>query len=624
LKSRSLDSHVKSGLNKISSNVIEFCVPSNILKPFKRNWFALMTQSGAKGSLVNLSMITCCLGQQELEGRRVQPTVAGKTLPCFEEYDTKAEAGGFISSRYLTGIQPAEYFFHCMAGREGLIDTTVKTARSGYLQRCLVKHLEGVSIYYDRTVRDNGGNVIQFDYGGDSIDISKTSFLTNFKSLIQNKESVEKLFQVEEVKKKFKNLENYQSKEIKEYSKKKIQYPLISQFSPDNHLGSVSEDYIEKRNNYLKTDPDKYDIKNWKKEKLEEFQLMSNINFLNSLISPGEPVGVIAAQSIGEPSTQMTLNTFHFAGLDMAHVTVGIPRLRQLFTFGSFPNGNITVKVNSKKIKTLEDAKKLENKISTIFFNELINQIELFKNYEKNQENISIKIKLNNLFKELELPYDQVMKKLEGFLAKLHKMIKANAKDIKSSKKQKFQTFNEKHVDIKKDKGMDNDKEEKDYDSNKGERDYDRKKIIKKKKEQSTYEDDNDEEEEDEEEEGEKKMRKNKNNYDDEDEDEKSVIDEDEEEEEEETKEKSVNLEEEEEEEKDIKDRKENSKKDKNEILFEKSDFIFEAFYYQKSSKIEIGLKISKNLFLSKIIEDAINSYRFIQKSDIKVKIIYN
>ena len=103
---------------------------------------------------MNFSQITCCLGQQELEGQRVKPLPSGKTLPCFLALETTAEAGGFIGSRFITGLNPAEYFFHTMAGREGLIDTAIKTARSGYLQRCLVKHLESLSVSYDRTVKE--------------------------------------------------------------------------------------------------------------------------------------------------------------------------------------------------------------------------------------------------------------------------------------------------------------------------------------------------------------------------------------------------------------------------------------------------------------------------------------
>jgi len=131
--------------------------------------FSLMVLTGAKGSTVNQSQVSCLLGQQALEGRRVPRMSSGRTLPSFSPYDPSPRADGFIVDRFLTGIRPQEYYFHCMAGREGLIDTAVKTSRSGYLQRCLVKHLEELKVAYDHTVRDGEGGVVQFLYGEDGL-----------------------------------------------------------------------------------------------------------------------------------------------------------------------------------------------------------------------------------------------------------------------------------------------------------------------------------------------------------------------------------------------------------------------------------------------------------------------
>lgn len=104
--------------------------------------------------------------------------IAGKPLPSFKAYDKRPRAGGFIDGRFMTGIKPQEFFYHCMAGREGLIDTAVKTSRSGYLQRCLIKLLEGLVVNYDQTVRDScDGSVIQFQYGEDGLDVCKSQYL---------------------------------------------------------------------------------------------------------------------------------------------------------------------------------------------------------------------------------------------------------------------------------------------------------------------------------------------------------------------------------------------------------------------------------------------------------------
>ena len=150
-------------------------------------------------NILNNSSIVCHLsmqslfqnGQIELEGRRIPMQLSGKHLPCFKAYDLNPVAGGYANNRFLTGLNPSQFLFHCMAGREGLVDTVVKTSRSGYLQRCLIKFLEGVKVAYDHTVRDSDSSIVQFLFGEDGLDPIKCSFLGNeatLKTLLNNKE----------------------------------------------------------------------------------------------------------------------------------------------------------------------------------------------------------------------------------------------------------------------------------------------------------------------------------------------------------------------------------------------------------------------------------------------------
>ena len=185
-----LDMRSSGALNKVTSSTVSKCLPHGTKKPFPKNCLSLMTQSGAKGSMVNFSQIAACLGQQELEGRRVPRMTSGKTLPCFQPHDTGPRAGGYIQDRFFSGLRPQEYFFHCMAGREGLVDTAVKTSRSGYLQRCLVKNLEALRVHYDHTVRDCDGAVVQFQYGDDAVDVTKVGYQSKFAFLADNPELV--------------------------------------------------------------------------------------------------------------------------------------------------------------------------------------------------------------------------------------------------------------------------------------------------------------------------------------------------------------------------------------------------------------------------------------------------
>src|SRR5210317_791894 len=149
-----------------------------------------MVTTGAKGSMVNQSQVSCQLGQQALEGRRVPRMSSGRTLPSFAPYDPNPRADGFVMDRFLTGVRPQEYYFHCMAGREGLVDTAVKTARSGYLQRCLVKNLESLKVHYDYTVRDCDGSIVQFQYGEDCVDVTRSGYLQKFEFLAENPELI--------------------------------------------------------------------------------------------------------------------------------------------------------------------------------------------------------------------------------------------------------------------------------------------------------------------------------------------------------------------------------------------------------------------------------------------------
>ena len=126
-----------------------------------------MARSGSKGSTINISQMTALVGQQSVEGKRIPFGFKYRTLPHFTKDDYSPESRGFVENSYLRGLTPTEFFFHAMAGREGLIDTAVKTAETGYIQRRLVKALEDVMSKYDGTVRNSLGDIVQFVYGDD-------------------------------------------------------------------------------------------------------------------------------------------------------------------------------------------------------------------------------------------------------------------------------------------------------------------------------------------------------------------------------------------------------------------------------------------------------------------------
>jgi DNA-directed RNA polymerase II subunit RPB1 len=131
----------------------------------ERNSVKAMVTAGSKGSFINISQIIACVGQQNVEGKRIPYGFKRRSLPHFSKDDLGPESRGFVENSYLRGLSPQEFFFHAMGGREGLIDTACKTAETGYIQRRLVKAMETVMSRYDGTLRTSGGNVVQFLYG---------------------------------------------------------------------------------------------------------------------------------------------------------------------------------------------------------------------------------------------------------------------------------------------------------------------------------------------------------------------------------------------------------------------------------------------------------------------------
>ncbi|MFW9873304.1 MAG: hypothetical protein ACFFG0_09395, partial [Candidatus Thorarchaeota archaeon] len=136
----------------------------------------IMTKSGAKGSTLNLGMMSAVVGQMAIRGERINRGYIGyrRTLPHFKVDDLSPKSRGFVSSSYRNGLKPVEFFFHAMGGREGLVDTAVRTSQSGYMQRRLVNALQDMVVENDGTVRNSDKNIIQFKFGDDGIDAMHT------------------------------------------------------------------------------------------------------------------------------------------------------------------------------------------------------------------------------------------------------------------------------------------------------------------------------------------------------------------------------------------------------------------------------------------------------------------
>jgi DNA-directed RNA polymerase subunit A' len=257
-----------------------------------------MASTGARGSTLNIGQMTAALGQQSIRGKRIQKGYHNRALSHFKPNETNPDAKGFVKSNYRDGLSPLEFFFHAMGGREGLVDTAVRTQQSGYMQRRLINALEHLKIEYDHTVRDPHGNIVQYLYGEDGIDPAKSDHgeAVNISRLIESESIVDE-----------------GRKAIEDVTK-----DIISKYA-----GSL--------NPRMKANLEKALLENRLSKDGVEKVMKKVLDLIDrALAEPGEAVGVVTAQSIGEPGTQMTLRTFHFAGVKERNVTLGLPRLIEL------------------------------------------------------------------------------------------------------------------------------------------------------------------------------------------------------------------------------------------------------------------------------------------------------
>ncbi|KGG50760.1 DNA-directed RNA polymerase [Mitosporidium daphniae] len=351
-----------------------------------------MVVAGSKGTFINLSQMTACVGQQTVEGSRIPMSFGGgggasRTLPHFLKSDDGPESRGFVENSYLRGLTPQEFFFHAMGGREGLIDTAVKTAETGYIQRRLVKALEDLTVAYDGTVRNGLGQVVQFAYGDDGMDAqalerinvaalvggaptggvtvpTHTGAYPSYASLLEAEQrglaaaalafprtglvelqalpvNISRLLWNARIRFHLgtggANVQPVDSRHalvavasLVDRLKSTVipggaSFPSSSIITPHLLVMTPLEAAVRMGLSLAQITAHRLtrEAFDWVVGEVEA-------RVRKAHVAPGEMVGVIAAQSIGEPATQMTLNTFHLAGVSHGQLTHGVPRLKEL------------------------------------------------------------------------------------------------------------------------------------------------------------------------------------------------------------------------------------------------------------------------------------------------------
>ena len=411
----------------------------------KDNRFVTMVNAGSKGSDLNISFMVSCLGQQNVDGKRIPYGFDHRTLPHYTKYDDSPGARGFVESSYINGLSPQELFFHAMGGRVGLIDTAVKTSTTGYIQRRLIKGLEDLMVSYDMTVRTNKNKIVQFVYGDDNIDTIKVEnqMIPIVTMSIQdiydhyalpdekgNTKMISNIF-IKNIMSRYRN----QSKKLDDYNKKYTDMMIEMRREIVKHVfkGKAEEvvncpvafsyiiGNIQGQNNITGsslvdiTPVEAYELIETYYENLEKIhyapptmlfktlyyyylapkQLLLvkrfnssalkmlldtiTIDYKRAIVAPGEMIGMIAGQSIGEVSTQMTLNTFHFAGVaSKSNVTRGVPRIEEILSLSSEPkNPSLTVFLKDEDSTQKDKARSIMYMLEHTRLEEIIKTIEI-------------------------------------------------------------------------------------------------------------------------------------------------------------------------------------------------------------------------------------------------------
>jgi DNA-directed RNA polymerase beta' subunit len=341
----------------------------------KDNRFLMIVTSGSKGSSVNISQMISCLGQQNVDGKRIPYGFDSRTLPHYSKFDDSPKARGFIENSYISGLTAPELFFHAMGGRIGLIDTAVKTSQTGYIQRRLIKGLEDLKVEYDMTVRNSKGKIIQFAYGDDGFDtvrvenqviplvgmslediymhydilglndhdtglleIYSKGAVTRMKQ--QRNESkqichnyIEKMIRwrsalVEDM---FKNRDDngvripvaFQNIIVNIQGQLGLNSSSVVDITPLEAFQLMEEHFVKLQKLHFVPPTKLFEImyyfylsprdllvaKRFHRKALVVLLETIELKYKQSIVHPGEMVGVIAGQSIGEPTTQLTLNS---------------------------------------------------------------------------------------------------------------------------------------------------------------------------------------------------------------------------------------------------------------------------------------------------------------------------
>ncbi|KAK3316741.1 hypothetical protein B0H66DRAFT_592877 [Apodospora peruviana] len=472
-----LENKISGILSKVRQDAGDHCVATLS----ENNAPLVMAKSGSKGSHINVAQMIACVGQQIIGGKRVQDGFQDRTLPHFHKNARQPPSKGFVKNSFYTGLLPTEFLFHAISGREGLVDTAVKTAETGYMSRRLMKSLEDLSTQYDDTVRTSGGGIVQFQYGADRLDpvdmegehkpvdfdrtwnhivsrngghnddplvpseivdlckgildeerkkyirkhpvtgevlhyddakVSKSNehdvliaidehegargFLNTIQKYISNRaltlvkarkaagldpclpadnaEMLKELTEWEEKKEEEKKTKEEEKK--KEVEKKEVEKKEVEKKEVEKRKEQIAEavrdlSALDKSGQQAHVDR----VAKVSERTIRDFIRICLDKYQKAKVEPGHAVGAVGAQSIGEPGTQMTLKTFHFAGVAGMSMTQGVPRIKEIINASNKISTPI-IKCPLENKKDIKAARVVKGRIEKTYVSDVLKFID--------------------------------------------------------------------------------------------------------------------------------------------------------------------------------------------------------------------------------------------------------
>ena len=435
---QTMENRISGLLSKVREKAGDICF--NELSTW--NAPIIMAKSGSKGSPLNVAQMVATVGQQIINSSRVADGFQDRTLPHFPKAARQPPSKGFVQSSFFSGLGPTEFIFHAMSGREGLVDTAVKTAETGYMSRRLMKSLEDLAAQYDDTVRNAASGIVQFQFGADGLDpvdmegrakpvnlertwlhaqTSKWKHAEVSLLPIQIRKQSEKYLQRHKDKYNRRTLDGSEELSYDDCGPDDVyadQFESRREFLKevenfvDARAGDLARvrDFLQLGDGPKRGRPPKGGASRKKQEdaltviasnvaKVSESQLQHYLDlcmhkYEKAKVEPGHAVGAVGAQSIGEPGTQMTLKTFHFAGVAGMSITQGVPRIKEIINASKvISTPVITCFLTSASSERA--ARMVKSRIEKTYLRDVIEYIE--ECWHGNQRVIKIKVDTENI-----------------------------------------------------------------------------------------------------------------------------------------------------------------------------------------------------------------------------------